>query len=485
MEFLDARVLVFGCGITGQSCADYLVSCGAEVVTYDDSGLQLAAHNSISSEQLLSTVPTRFDAVCLSPGVNPKHPLVTRFTAAGARLINDIRIFFTALEQLPEPSLRPKICAITGSNGKTTVTTWLTRLLSQLDFQVFMAGNVGVPVLQILPQLLDCATTSDRPQTVVVLELSSFQLEIADAIGTDVAAILNITPDHLDRHGSFADYQQAKLNLFTHAACRVYPWPNDFMQQPAVTGPKTSDHCFTVQQPTDASGHQFWFADTQLMYQCPEQQPTALGNLQSELIGGRVEQSNLLAVLAMAAKLVSVAKLIDIINRQGSELFAPLPHRFESFVCASGLIGINDSKATNVGATLSALASLSSFESRPRTLLVGGVSKGQDLTPLFAAIAQSVDGVIAFGRDAQQFCGCHQNLQLTNTLYTALTKACTAHRGQGVILLSPACASYDQYPNYMARGDAFKQELSTREQAGLVADHDAVEIASQTGVEGQ
>lgn len=465
MELLDARVLVFGCGITGQSCADYLVACGAQVVTYDDRGHQLSAHPSISSGQLQTAHPNRFDAICLSPGVDPKHPLLARFIAAGAPLINDISLFFTALEQAPEQTQRPRICAITGSNGKTTVTTWLTRLLSKLGFQVFMAGNVGVPVLQILPQLMCDAKPSGKIQTVVVLELSSFQLEIADAVRTDVAAILNITPDHLDRHGSFAAYQQAKLNLFAHASCRVYPWPNDFVQEQATCDPLISDHCFSTEQPIGINGHHFWLAHTQLMYQCPEQQPMNLGSIDPRLISGKVEQLNLLAVFAMAAKLVPVAELVDVINRHGGELFAALPHRFESLVCASGLIGINDSKATNVGATLAALASLSSFEQSPKTLLVGGVSKGQDVTPLFDMIGQSVDGVIAFGQDAKQFLGCHRHFQLAETLSAALEIACAEHRGRGVILLSPACASYDQYPHYMARGDAFKQELAAREQA--------------------
>ncbi|MCK2182634.1 UDP-N-acetylmuramoyl-L-alanine--D-glutamate ligase [Halomonas getboli] len=385
--------------------------------------------------------------VVVSPGVDPRSPgldaLAGRLGASGEPLIvGEIALFVRAA--------RAPIAAITGANAKSTVTTLLGEMADEAGRRVAVGGNLGTPALDLLVE---------RPDAdLYVLELSSFQLETTPRLGAETAAFLNLSEDHLDRHGDLAGYRAAKQAIFRGARHAVVnaedpaTWPD--APPPALerftTAPPAADSAaeadeWGIAAYDDGSGPRDW-----LMHGAAPLMPADAVRLP-----GRHNQANALAALAMGHRLgFELAAMRRVLER-----FRGLPHRGELIADAGGVRWINDSKGTNVGATLAAIAGLGPTLSGRLILLAGGVGKGADFTPLAAPLARHGREAILFGRDAERLAAALDGavaLSRVDDLEAAMARAAEIAAPGDCVLLSPACASLDQFPNYQIRGEAFR-----------------------------
>ncbi|TDO12582.1 MULTISPECIES: UDP-N-acetylmuramoyl-L-alanine--D-glutamate ligase [Halomonas] len=377
--------------------------------------------------------------VVVSPGVDPHTPglaaLAGRFheTTGEPALVGEIALFVRAA--------RAPIAAITGSNAKSTVTTLVGEMARMAGVRVAVGGNLGTPALELLEVVPDAE--------LFVLELSSFQLETTPRLGAETAAFLNLSEDHLDRHGDMADYRAAKLGIFRGARHGVVnaddpgTWPEAPL--PAVDR-------FSTRSPQDddwgiarRDGRDWLMHGSERLLAADEMR-----------LPGRHHQVNALAALAMGHRLgLSRPAMLEVLRR-----FPGLPHRGELVAEIDGVRWINDSKGTNVGATLAAIEGLGPTLEGRLILLAGGVGKGADFQPLAAPLARYGREAILFGRDAEQLeQALHGRLSLTRVadLQAALVRAVEIAAPGDCVLLSPACASLDQFSDYQARGEAFRR----------------------------
>jgi len=378
-----------------------------------------------------------FADIVVSPGVDLEK---SGLAAVRDRVIGEISLFARHC-QTP-------IVAITGSNAKSTVTTLVGEMARAAGKRVAVGGNLGAAALDLL---------LDQPDAeLFVLELSSFQLETLEGLGAICAAFLNLSADHLDRHGDMAGYRQAKARIFEGAKHAVInaddtaTWPGD-----------NSIPCerFTTRSPvgeawgiSNSNGERGETGE----WLCHGQQP--LMPVSELRLAGRHNQANALAALALG----HVIGLPLAIMRRVLGHFAGLPHRGEIVAERGGVRWINDSKGTNVGATLAAIAGLGETLTGKLIWLGGGVGKGADFTPLVAPLARHAREAIVFGQDAPQLAAVLEPQVVTqrvDTLAEAMQRAASIAVAGDCVLLSPACASLDQFPNYLARGDAFRALL--------------------------
>lgn len=378
--------------------------------------------------------------IVLSPGVDPRTPGLVDYVdhpGQGPRVIGEIALFAR--------ECRAPLAAITGSNAKSTVTTLLGEMAREAGWKVAVGGNLGTPALDLLAESPDA--------DLFVLELSSFQLETTPWLGADTAAFLNLSEDHLDRHGDMQGYRAAKQRIFCGARHAVVnaedpaTWPE--VPPAAVTR-------FTTSAPAPgewgiiAHGGSRWLA----LGQIPVMAVDALR------MPGRHNQANALAALAMGAHLgLSREAMCRVLAR-----FPGLPHRGEFIAERAGVKWINDSKGTNVGATLAAIAGIGPDLEGRLILLAGGEGKGADFSPLVEPLVRYAREVVVFGRDAdrlERVLADRLPVAHVADLAAAMHRARSIAQSGDVVLLSPACASLDQFPDYMARGEAFRQWLAT------------------------
>ena len=431
----DTKYIVVGLGVTGFSCVRYLRSAGKQVEVCDSRQKPPNLHN-LQSE--FPDVPVRLgdwdseylstaDVLVMSPGVPLATPAIQAALQSGARVTCDIELFLA--------EFTGTVVAITGSNAKSTVTSWLGEAIAADGKHVLIAGNIGRPVLDGL----------DGHYDVAVLELSSFQLELIAKPAVDIATVLNVSEDHLDRYPSFAAYQQAKQRIYFGCQRAVFN-RSDLLTQPLLPDgvPVTS---FALDEPdlttfgvrTDDSGAYLAKGFTKLL-------PVSALSLP-----GQHNVENALAVYALAEALALSTAAIE----QALTSFKGLRHRCELVAEVAGVRYFNDSKATNIGSTLAAIRGLGSTADKNILLLLGGQSKGQNLAPLKPVASSLCKAIYAFGEDAEQFGTLLPKAVLVETLAEALAHARSQAVAGDLVLLSPACASFDQYPNFEARGDAF------------------------------
>jgi UDP-N-acetylmuramoylalanine--D-glutamate ligase len=428
-------VLLIGLGVTGLSCARYFTRLGQAVRVLDSRaeppGLAgLGALRDQLDLRLGSFDPAALDGVSevvVSPGVSLEEPVLVEARRRGLTLIGDIEIFARVA---PAP-----VAAVTGSNGKSTVTTLLAELLKAGGLKARAGGNLGTPALDLLE--------GEVPQ-VYVLELSSFQLETTDSLQPSVACVLNITPDHIDRHGSLERYVAAKARI--QLGARQLVLNREDRQVMAMWDGRTPCVTFGL----DAPGpDQYGLLETEAgpMLARGNEALLAASRLR---IRGRHNIANALAALAMAEAfgLAPAALLASLAE------FAGLPHRSEWVAERAGVQWINDSKATNVGATV---ASLTGTEGTV-VLIAGGDGKGADFRPLAEAARDRVRIAILLGRDAplieRELAGICPTERATDVEAAVVAAAKFALPGD-TVLLSPACASTDMYRDYTERGDRF------------------------------
>lgn len=452
--FEGRRVAVFGLGRSGLSAARALRAGGAEPVLWDDTarGREEAAREGFVLEDLAVADWRGFAALVLSPGVPLSHPAphwtVGKARAAGLPVIGDIELFARAMAACP-PDRRPKVIAVTGTNGKSTTTALLGWVLKQPGATVHVGGNIGVGVLSLPGPEADRAPSPP----VYVVETSSYQLDLTESFRPDVAILTNITPDHLDRHGGMAGYVVAKNRLFSaqgEGDTAVIGVDDDWGVRIADRLDGKVETLVRVSAAHPTSGV---YALDGKLWDCVGGTPVEVCDLtRARSLPGRHNAQNAACAYA-AARAVGLSREAA---AAGLMSFPGLAHRMEEVGRLGQVRFVNDSKATNADAARQALASY------PRSWwIAGGRAKDEGIAPL-ADLFDRVAHAYLIGEAADDFARVldgHAPWTVSEVMEAAVADAAADAAAAGepaVVLLSPACASFDQFPDFEVRGEAFR-----------------------------
>jgi UDP-N-acetylmuramoylalanine--D-glutamate ligase len=438
----NRKTLVVGLGATGLSCARFLAAQGMQLAVADSrecppglSELQetlpdVAVFLGAFDEKLFESA----ERLVVSPGVPVATPQIAAARDRGVPVLGDIELF-ARVAQAP-------VVAITGSNGKSTVTTLLGEMARASGVRAAVGGNLGTPALDLL----------DDDVELYILELSSFQLETTSSLRAAVATVLNVSKDHMDRYAGVEEYAAVKARVFDGAGLGVIN-----ADDPRVAAMSGADDTwyFTLGESTGDKMFGICSIDDQ-RYLCRGEQPLlAVSELK---IPGTHNQANALAALAMGSALgFDVEAMRGVLQR-----FGGLPHRTQWIGEYKGINWYNDSKGTNVGAALSALQGLDRGDGSRTVLIAGGDGKGADFEPLRDGLAAFARAVVLIGRDAAQIASVvpASVVQVTaRDMRDAVHQAAALAVAGDRVLLSPACASFDMYSGYAERGDTFMREF--------------------------
>lgn len=426
--FAGKRYCVLGLARSGMASVEALLASGAEVTAWDRQEEPRAAASALGAAlgDPLEIALEGFDAVVVSPGVPlNSHPIAERARAAGVPVIGDIELFAQARASLPPH----KVVGITGTNGKSTTTALITHILQASGVPVQMGGNIGLPILsqQPLPE-----------GGVYVLELSSYQIDLTRTLDCDVALLLNVTPDHLDRYDGFAGYLASKLRLFA-----MQGGEGDAILASSDNGIAEAMQVMT----TGALRREWFYGDFAV-------------DFAEEQAGWPALQGPHNAQNAWAAR--RACRALGLAESQiahGLATYPGLPHRMEIIADVGGILFVNDSKATNPDSTAPALAAWPASPAPRVHWICGGLPKDDNLDACLAHIG-NVARAYTIGEAGPMFAellGPHLPVENCEMMCAALQGA-LAHAVAGdVILLSPACASFDQFRDYEARGNAFRE----------------------------
>lgn len=429
MEITNKNVCVVGLGKSGLSCIEFLQKHHANIFAMDMSttkNITLPDTISLHLGSLREDWLFASDLIVLSPGIALSTPAIAKAVQAGKKVIGDIALFCQFAKK--------PIIAITGSNGKSTVTTLVTEMAKSAGINVGMGGNIGIPALSLL----------DKDHELFVLELSSFQLETTDNLNAFVATILNISEDHLNRYEDLDAYRQAKLNIYRHCQYAIINQddPNtDFhvpifgtnFPQKIFFGEKGADYWIAIE-----NGQRYLMAKGVKVLACDE-----LG------IQGKHNEMNALVSVALAQALDIPLSAIQHALRH----FTGLDHRFQLVHKACGIRWINDSKATNVGSTIAGLAGLQIAGNLH--LLLGGDGKDADFSPLAPYVNAPTIFCYCFGQDGKKLAKLSPQSRYFSTMQDAIQYVKSQVKSGDTVLLSPACASLDQFRSFEERGEIF------------------------------
>lgn len=427
---LDQRYLVVGLGLTGYSVACYLLQHGYECKVQDNREqppflaalLKIYPDVEVIQQELSEAIVRTTDCLVVSPGVSIRSPLLKKVTESGRRIIGDIELF-------AEAATKP-VLAITGSNGKSTVTTLLGKMIEADGKVAGVGGNIGVPALDLLAR--------DHELDFYVLELSSFQLETTATLKPLVATVLNVSEDHMDRYDNLQDYQRCKKTIYRQAQICISNLDD------ARTRHAQNDVMFSIKS-VQAPYHLMHRPQAMLAIR-----GRAVIDVAELKLKGRHNWANCLAAMALAEQ----AGISQGAIKSALKAFPGLLHRSQWVARIKGVDWINDSKATNPGATRAAIEGIDA----PVILLAGGQSKDADMGQLCQALNQHVKQVIVFGEDAMLMQSAWQDcvpVQRVANLSEAIQQASQKAKAGDIVMLSPACASFDQYPGFAARGEHF------------------------------
>ena len=429
VDYQGKKVVIIGLGLTGLSCVDFFLARGVVPRVVDTRisppGLdklpeQVERHlGSLNEDWLMSA-----DLIVASPGVALATPILCDAADAGIEIVGDIELFCREA-QAP-------IVAITGSNGKSTVTTLVGEMARAAGWQVGVGGNIGLPALQLLEQ----------PAQLYVLELSSFQLETTSSLHAAAATILNVTEDHTNRYPfGLQQYRAAKLRIYEHADLCVVN-ADDALTMP-VRGADARCRSFGV----DVGDYHLNRQQGETWLRVDGER--VLNTREIKLVGQH-NYTNALAALALAdaVKIPRSSALTALTS------FTGLPHRFQMAFERNGVRWINDSKATNVGSTEAALSGLA--VEGTLHLLLGGDGKSADFSPLVPYLQGEHIHLYCFGQDGQQLAALRPEIaEQTETMEQAMRIIAERVKPGDMVLLSPACASLDQFRSFEQRGDEF------------------------------
>jgi UDP-N-acetylmuramoylalanine--D-glutamate ligase len=446
-------ILIVGLGKTGLSVARFLMRQGLGFAVADN---RVQPPGLAELQQACPSVEIRlgsFDAVWMagfstlvvSPGVAVTEPALLAAAQAGAEIIGDIELFARHV-------IAPVI-AITGSNGKSTVTTLVGELLVAAGRKVAVGGNLGTPALDLL---------AGEPAEIYVLELSSFQLETTRSLKPVAATVLNVSEDHMDRYADLAAYAQAKGQVYQDAACAVVNRDDARSVALAATSNAASTVSFGLNAPlADAEGESWGIAEHEGVLWLVHGQ-TRLVREDALNIRGQHNMANALAALALVDAVGVTAAGGDVAPVVKALLgFPGLAHRSQFVGHFAGLDWVNDSKGTNVGATEAAIAG----QTQPVVLIAGGVGKGQDFSLLRPMLEKRARAVVLIGQDAEAIAQAWQGattLVRATDMADAVQQAANLGQPGDVVVLSPACASFDMFSGYAQRGDVFAAEVFAR-----------------------
>ncbi|MET0249695.1 MAG: UDP-N-acetylmuramoyl-L-alanine--D-glutamate ligase [Sphingobium sp.] len=429
--FAGKSYAVLGLARSGLATVETLVASGARVVAWDnreEARAAVAAHAEIGDPMEIDL--TGFDGVVVSPGVPlNRHPIAMRAKVAGVPVIGDIELF-----ALARPTLPPhKVVGITGTNGKSTTTALIHHIVEQAGFPARMGGNIGLPILGQEPLEPNLHGTG-----IYVLELSSYQIDLTQSLDCDVAVLLNITPDHLDRYDGFEGYVASKARLFAmqsagHVAVIA---TGDAPSQRIARTCGAIEVCAADVDPAAQAG---WPA----------------------LAGPHNAQNAAVAIAVARALGLSDEDIFPALAN-----YASLPHRMQAVCTRNGVLYVNDSKATNPASTAPALAAYPPQDGRPRIhWILGGVAKSDNLdecAPYFGHVAHAY----TIGEAGHMFADLLRGTMAVDDsemLSAAVRRAARVAQPGDVVLLSPACASFDQFRDFEARGDAFAAAVAALE----------------------
>ncbi len=432
-EIKNKQITVLGLGVTGLGIVRFLLSHGLAPKVVDSRATppgidwlkehapNLDTHfGNLDDAELCSS-----NMIIISPGLSLKIPAVANAINAGVEVIGDVELFARI-------NTKP-VVAVTGSNGKSTVVTLAYEVLKEAGYKVALGGNIGTAVLDLLNDDFD----------VYVLELSSFQLDTTTSLKPVSATVLNVSEDHLDRYDSYQAYIDSKLSIYDGAELIVVN-ADDIQTHPVERGTTPLISFGAQQGDYHLAQHN---GETHFMLKGDTFLP-----VDTLAVVGKHNYLNTLAVMALLSPFeVSKAQYKNALGQ-----FNGLAHRCQFVAELNGVKYFNDSKATNVGATIAAIDSLAS-DGENLIVIAGGDAKGADLNALKPYIEQHVKALICFGKDASDLAAITNKSYLTNNMEEAVALANVLSSTGNIVLLAPACASIDMYNNYMQRGDDFIQ----------------------------
>ncbi|MDG1694692.1 MAG: UDP-N-acetylmuramoyl-L-alanine--D-glutamate ligase [Porticoccaceae bacterium] len=444
----NRKTAILGMGATGVSVASFLASRDMPF-DFSDSrneppNIDLIKANHPQAEVSLGAFDAdylcRYDRLIVSPGISLDEPALVKAKQQGIELLGDLELF---LEQAQAP-----VIAITGSNGKSTVTALLGKMAEDSGLSVGIGGNIGTPMLDLL----------DESHMLYVIEVSSFQLELLNDARGAISCLLNISPDHLDRYKNLQQYHSAKHRIF-RGASKVVINREDVLTRPLISTqiPMIS---FGLNQPDLGSfGILEGIKKGYLSYGIER-----LMRVDQVALKGSHNIANSLAALALGYSVdLPMQGMLDTLKT-----FKGLPHRCQTIAEIDAVSFINDSKATNVGATIAAIKGLGSRDSKNIILIAGGQAKGQEFSALASEISASVKLTILIGEDAEQFASVLKDsseYQYSDSLDGAVNQA-NQHADSGdTVLLSPACASFDMFDGFEHRGNCFEMAVEALSKA--------------------
>ena len=482
--------VVGGLGVTGQACVRFLLQKQATVKAFDtranftlvtdpdsdiDTDMQAFMAEKVTCTALSEDYFDGVDTLVLSPGLALNIEQVALAQKCGVEVIGDVELFARLNASTSDATPAKRVVGITGSNGKTTVTLLVNHLLKSCGVKSIEAGNVGRPVLEALQSDAD----------VVVMELSSFQLETTSSLVLEAATVLNISDDHLDRHGTLEAYIDAKHRIFDNAKSAIVWRDGEFVapdeqiiadakgnaasnavsdgESNAASNEESLASKNIVEYGLGESTTGFAIAsfdgddsardDEQSLYiTFKDEKLIALSDIH---LAGMHNVLNIMAALGICLQLgVSPALAVKHLHS-----FKAAPHRCVEIARVNDIRYIDDSKATNIGATVAALEGLAPTIQGKLILIAGGDAKGADMASLSPYLTKYVSHVFALGKDAHLFDKSFAHTTRVATMKDAVKAATRLAAPCDVVLLSPACASLDMFKNYMHRGDVFKQDV--------------------------
>ena len=481
--------VVGGLGVTGQACVRFLLQKQAKVKAFDtranftlvtdpdsdiDTDMQAFMAEKVTCTALSEDYFDGVDTLVLSPGLALNIEQVALAQKCGVEVIGDVELFARLNASTSDATPAKRVVGITGSNGKTTVTLLVNHLLKSCGVKSIEAGNVGRPVLEALQSDAD----------VVVMELSSFQLETTSSLVLEAATVLNISDDHLDRHGTLEAYIDAKHRIFDNAKSAVVWRDGEFVapyeqlitdakgiaasnavsdgESNAVSNAEFNEDALASktiveyglgESTTGLAIASFDGDDEQSLYiTFKGEKLIALSDIH---LAGMHNVLNIMAALGICQQL-GVSPVLAVKHLHS---FKAAPHRCVEIARVNDIRYIDDSKATNIGATVAALEGIGPAIKGKLILIAGGDAKGADMGNLTPYLNQHVSHVFALGKDAHLFEKSFAHTTRVATMKDAVKAATRLAAPGDVVLLSPACASLDMFKNYMHRGDVFKQDV--------------------------
>jgi UDP-N-acetylmuramoylalanine--D-glutamate ligase len=439
--------LIAGLGKTGRSIASFLQRRNCDFAMFDTRSVvdglsefqEMFSNKEIFLEHIPDTLYSKLTGIIASPGVSLDHPVLLKAVEYNIPIIGDIECLAR--------EITASVIAITGTNGKSTVTTLVGEMAKAAGFHVAVAGNIGTPVLDLLDD--------GQQYDLWVLELSSFQLDLLFSLKPKVASILNISKDHLDRHKDYEAYVAAKQRIYDHAQIRVfnrddmqtYPEKQDDVSEELSFGLSAAQNADwgIIDKEGDsylAKGLDAWISVKDLR------------------LKGKQNWSNALAAAAMADAIGIKRESILTVLRN----FAGLPHRCQWLRTLNAIDWINDSKGTNTGAAVAAISGIGGSISGKIILIAGGLGKGADFKELRPVVSDYVRTVVLIGTDAGLMAEALQgtaSVVHANSLQEAVLQAQKCAQTGDVVLLSPACASFDMFRDFNHRGESFAELVSS------------------------